>query len=64
MASEHAARIFDRFYRVNAARERSAKNMGLGLAIVKSIMELHRGKVDVVSRAGKTSFTLYFPTLV
>jgi two-component system heavy metal sensor histidine kinase CusS len=59
---EHLGKIFDRFYRINAARQGSAKNMGLGLAIVKSIMELHRGKVDVVSSAGATTFTLYFPS--
>jgi two-component system, OmpR family, heavy metal sensor histidine kinase CusS len=61
---EHIGKIFDRFYRVNAARQGSAKNMGLGLAIVKSIMELHRGNVDVESSAGVTIFTLYFPSAV
>jgi two-component system heavy metal sensor histidine kinase CusS len=60
---EHIDKIFDRFYRVNSARQGSAKNMGLGLAIVRSIMELHRGRVDVVSRAGLTTFTLYFPSV-
>jgi two-component system heavy metal sensor histidine kinase CusS len=59
---EHIGKIFDRFYRINSARQGSAKNMGLGLAIVRSIMELHRGRVDVVSRAGLTTFTLYFPS--
>jgi two-component system, OmpR family, heavy metal sensor histidine kinase CusS len=58
---EHIGKIFDRFYRINASRHGSAKNMGLGLAIVKSIMELHLGRVDVVSGAGVTTFTLYFP---
>jgi two-component system, OmpR family, heavy metal sensor histidine kinase CusS len=60
---EHIGKIFDRFYRINAARKGSAKNMGLGLAIVKSIMELHRGKVNVVSQDGVTTFTLYFLSL-
>ena len=60
---QHIGKIFDRFYRVNSARQGSAKNMGLGLAIVRSIMELHRGRVDVVSRAGLTTFTLYFPSV-
>lgn len=60
---EHIGKIFDRFYRINSARQGSAKNMGLGLAIVRSIMELHRGRVDVVSRAGLTTFTLYFPSV-
>ncbi|MGF6267130.1 two-component system heavy metal sensor histidine kinase CusS [Paraburkholderia youngii] len=61
---EHIDKIFDRFYRVNPARQGSARNMGLGLAIVKSIMELHRGKVGVVSVDGVTTFTLYFPAEV
>ncbi len=60
--AEHLGKIFDRFYRIDAARQGSAKNMGLGLAIVKSIMELHRGRVDVESRAGATTFTLCFPS--
>jgi two-component system heavy metal sensor histidine kinase CusS len=58
---EHVDKIFDRFYRVNASRHGSAKNTGLGLAIVKSIMEVHRGNVDVVSRGDTTTFALYFP---
>jgi two-component system heavy metal sensor histidine kinase CusS len=61
IAREHIEKIFDRFYRVNAARQGSAKNTGLGLAIVKSIMESHRGKVDVVSQGGNTTFALRFP---
>ncbi|CAB3809190.1 Sensor protein CzcS [Paraburkholderia ultramafica] len=58
---EHIDKIFDRFYRIDSSRHGSAKNTGLGLAIVKSIMELHRGKVDVVSGGDSTTFSLYFP---
>lgn len=58
---EHIDKIFDRFYRVDASRQGSAKNTGLGLAIVKSIMESHRGKVSVLCREGNTIFTLHFP---
>ena len=61
--AEHVEKIFDRFYRVNASRQGSAKNTGLGLAIVKSIMESHRGKVDVMSQRDNTTFALYFPRL-
>jgi two-component system heavy metal sensor histidine kinase CusS len=60
---EHVEKIFDRFYRLNASRQGSAKNTGLGLAIVKSIMESHRGKVDVMSQRENTTFALYFPCL-
>ncbi|KUZ31288.1 heavy metal sensor histidine kinase [Burkholderia territorii] len=60
--AEHAARLFERFYRADPSRHGSSKNAGLGLAIVKSIMELHRGTVGVVSADGETVFTLTFPT--
>jgi two-component system heavy metal sensor histidine kinase CusS len=60
---EHVEKIFDRFYRLNVSRQGSAKNTGLGLAIVKSIMESHRGKVDVMSQRDNTTFALYFPRL-
>ncbi|MDR5751351.1 MULTISPECIES: heavy metal sensor histidine kinase [unclassified Caballeronia] len=60
----HLGNIFDRFYRIDPARHDSGKNSGLGLAIVKSIMELHRGHVEVESGNGRTTFTLTFPKCV
>ncbi|MEK2605467.1 heavy metal sensor histidine kinase [Burkholderia arboris] len=61
---EQVERIFERFYRIDSSRHGAARNAGLGLAIVKSIMELHRGKVEVASRDGRTTFALYFPRSV
>ncbi|MBY4857160.1 hypothetical protein K6W80_27870, partial [Burkholderia contaminans] len=58
---EQVDRIFERFYRIDSSRHGAARNAGLGLAIVKSITELHRGKVEVASRDGRTTFALYFP---
>jgi len=59
---EHLPRIFDRFYRVDAARSSSSSSTGLGLAIVKSIMELHGGVVHAESGLGAgTKVTLTFP---
>ena len=58
---EQVDKIFERFYRIDSSRHGAARNAGLGLAIVKSIMELHRGKVEVASRDGRTTFALYFP---
>jgi two-component system OmpR family sensor kinase/two-component system sensor histidine kinase BaeS len=58
------AHIFDRFYRVEAARDRASGGAGLGLAIVKVIVELHHGTVTVSSdgAAGKgTLFTVSLP---
>ena len=60
--AEHLPRLFDRFYRVDAARAESEKGSGLGLAIVKSVMSLHGGKVVAESEPGKgTRFMLEFP---
>jgi two-component system heavy metal sensor histidine kinase CusS len=49
---EHLSRIFNRFYRVDAARSSNPAGIGLGLAIVKSIMELHGGSVGAESQLG------------
>jgi two-component system heavy metal sensor histidine kinase CusS len=58
---EHLSRIFDRFYRADAARSSNPAGTGLGLAIVKSIMELHGGLVSAESRVGVgTIVTLTF----
>jgi two-component system heavy metal sensor histidine kinase CusS len=57
----HKEKILDRTYRVDPSRYDSGKNPGLGLATVKSIMELHRGQVDLASAQGQTNCTLIFP---
>jgi two-component system, OmpR family, heavy metal sensor histidine kinase CusS len=61
IAPEHLERIFDRFYRVDASRHRSAESNGLGLSIVRSIMTLHGGSWHASSSDGATRFTLRFP---
>ena len=58
---EHLPRLFDRFYRVDAARQHKGDGAGLGLAIVKSIVEAHAGSVAVDSTAGRTCFTIRLP---
>jgi two-component system phosphate regulon sensor histidine kinase PhoR len=62
IAEEHHARIFERFYRVDKARSRSAGGSGLGLSIVKHIAQVHGGRALVQSVLGKGStFTLILP---
>jgi two-component system sensor histidine kinase SenX3 len=62
IAETERERIFERFYRVDAARSRATGGTGLGLAIVKHVMAAHNGKVTVrsVEGAGST-FTLSIP---
>ncbi len=57
-------RIFERFYRGDAARSRSTGGTGLGLAIVKHICTNHGGQVSVWSTEGHGStFTIRLPLL-
>ena len=53
IAPEHQARVFERFYRVDAGRSRAVGGSGLGLAIVKSQAEAMNGTVHVESEVGK-----------
>lgn len=62
IARDHLGRLFERFYRVDKARSRDMGGTGLGLAIVKHIIQLHNGRVEVISAPGKGStFTLVLP---
>ena len=55
-------RIFGRFARVDAGRNRTAGGFGLGLAIVKAIAEAHQGTVRVRNTAGRgATFELHLP---
>lgn len=58
ISEEHLPHIFDPFY----TTKRRGKGTGLGLSITKTIIEQHRGSIDVVSQYGKgTTFKISLP---
>ncbi len=62
IAPEHLPHIFDRFYRVDKARNRMDGGTGLGLSIVKWIAEAHGGSIKVTSDVGSGSaFSVRLP---
>ncbi|PLX73024.1 MAG: two-component sensor histidine kinase [Desulfuromonas sp.] len=62
ISEEHLSNIFERFYRVDAARNREDGGTGLGLSIVKAIIDAHGGSIKVESVVGEGSvFTITLP---
>lgn len=64
LTAEDQERVFERFYRVDAARSRQTGGTGLGLSIVKHVASNHGGEVTLWSQPGQGStFTLRLPEL-
>jgi signal transduction histidine kinase len=61
ISPEDQEKLFNRFFRVDSSRSQT-KGYGLGLAICQSIVELHHGKIEVLSSLGNgATFTVILP---
>lgn len=60
---EQREHIFERFYRVDTARNSEGKHYGLGLAIAKAIATSHKGHIEVLCFNGFVEFRAQFPTI-
>jgi two-component system sensor histidine kinase VanS len=58
---EQLSSIFDKFYRLDEARQTHTGGMGLGLAIAKEIVELHGGSIQASSTTNVTTFLVRLP---
>lgn len=59
---EDLVHIFERFYKADKSRNRTAGGSGLGLSIVKKIVDIHQGDISAESRVGQgTRFVISMP---
>lgn len=65
IATEHLPQLFDRFYRVDTARDRNRGGSGIGLSIARALVEAHGGEVTASSPGpgGGSTFLVRLPTL-
>lgn len=60
--ADELADVFQRFFRSSNVRADAIQGTGLGLSIVRSIVESHRGSIEVTSNSGEgTTFTIALP---
>lgn len=63
ISEEQRSKLFERFYRVDTTRNSNDQHYGLGLAIAKSIIDSHKGYIDVLCYNDLVEFKVLLPAL-
>lgn len=61
LSENEQSKIFEKFYRMDEARQSNTGGAGLGLAIADNIIKLHGGKIEIKSKDGMTVFDVWIP---
>lgn len=62
LSPEDKQKVFSRFWRAEAARDRASGGLGVGLAVVKELVDYHNGRIEVESVLDEgTTFIMYIP---
>ena len=62
ISNDEIGRLTERFYRMQAHKDKNIKGTGLGLSIAKHILIRHHGNLRISSSAQQgTTFTIYLP---
>lgn len=61
LSESEQSKIFEKFYRIDEARQTNTGGAGLGLAIADNIIKLHGGRIEIISRDGMTVFDIWIP---
>jgi signal transduction histidine kinase/FixJ family two-component response regulator len=62
IAPESLPQLFDRFFRAEGGRARTAEGSGIGLALVHDMVRVHKGTIDVSTAPGQgTTFAVRIP---
>lgn len=59
ITGEQKREIFERFYRIDTARNSEDRHYGLGLSIAKAIVNTHKGRIEVLSYNNLIEFKIY-----
>jgi signal transduction histidine-protein kinase arlS len=61
ISQEKLDHLFDRFYRIDEARNSQGNHYGIGLSIAKAVVEGHKGSIEASSKDGKIRFRVALP---